>query len=118
MTATNFTPFLGTAPNGSWLLLARDDLGGDGGTIANGWTVTIERQDTPPLLNRPQFLPDGRFQATLTGLPRMTHVVEASADLVTWEPVSTNTFTARVLLTLTPPPGAPPHRFYRATRCP
>lgn len=117
-TATNLTPFLGSAPNGNWALFVRDDALGDGGAISNGWRLTIEWQDTPPRLTDPHMLADGRFQATLHGLPRMTHIVEASSDLVVWEPVSTNTFNAPLLLTILPQPGDPPWRFLRAVRCP
>lgn len=117
-TATNFAPFLGTQPNGTWSLFIRDDALGDGGTISNGWRISIEWEDTPPRLADPQVLADGSFRATLHGLPRMTHLVESSFDLAIWEPVSTNTFTAPLVITLPPASGAPPWRFLRAVRCP
>jgi subtilisin-like proprotein convertase family protein len=118
VTATNFVPFLGTSANGNWSLFIRDDLGGDGGTIASGWTLDIEWQDTPPMLTAPQYQPDGSFSATLLGLPHMTHVVESSYDLVNWSPVSTNTLSGPLRLTFEPAPDAPPRCFFRAVRCP
>ena len=37
----NLSTFNGTNPNGFWSLYVRDDLGGDMGNIAGGWTLTI-----------------------------------------------------------------------------
>lgn len=118
VTATNFVPFLGGAGNGTWSLFVRDDLGGDGGNIAGGWTLILEWDDAPPILDSAEYLADGTFRARLVGLPRMAHVVETSSDLETWTPVSTNTLNGPLLLTFPPGPGGTPHRFYRAVRCP
>ena len=115
---TNFTSFLGTEANGLWSLYIVDDTGGDAGTILRGWWMNIEWHDTLPELTLPALLPDGRFQTTLSGLPRMTHVLEASANLQDWWPVSTNTLGGPLLITLDPPPAGPPWRFFRAVRCP
>lgn len=118
VTTTNFTPFLGGVANGTWSLFVRDDLGGDGGSIAGGWTLTIEWEDTPPRLLTPRRSSDGSFLFMLTGMPRMTHVVEASADMVRWEPVSTNTLSGPTWITIPPNPLAGSRRFFRAVRCP
>ena len=40
--------FNGTAPNGTWQLFVRDDLGNDAGSIAGGWTLTLATADCPP----------------------------------------------------------------------
>ena len=116
--ATNFVPFMATDANGMWSLYIFDDQGGDSGSLARGWSLSIEWADTPPTLSDPQLLPDGRFQTTLHGLPRMAHVLEASSDLANWTPVATNTPSGPSVLVFDPPPGGAPHRFYRAVRCP
>ena len=116
--ATNFIPFIGTPPNGDWSLYVVDDQGGDAGAILRGWYLTIEWEDTVPLLTAPALLPDGRFVVTLSGLPHMTHVLEASTDMSHWTPVATNTLTTPSALLFDLRPGREPHRFYRAVRCP
>ena len=118
LTATNFIPFLGTDPNGTWSLFVLDDLGGDAGFIARGWSLTIGWEDVPPTLASPTFLADGRFQMTLNALPRMTHVIEASADLTHWIPISTNTPGTSAVMLIEPRSDSEAYRFYRAVRCP
>jgi subtilisin-like proprotein convertase family protein len=116
--ATSFAPFIGTDPNGDWSLFVVDDQGGDAGAILRGWYLSIEWEDRVPLLSAPALLPDGRFAVTLNGLPHMTHVLEASSDMVNWAPVATNTLAVPSVLLFDPRPGREPHRFYRAVRCP
>ena len=51
----------------------------------------------------------------LTGTPGLTYVVQASADLVTWTPFSTNTLTGTALMITNPPPAGPAAlQFYQA----
>jgi Ca2+-binding RTX toxin-like protein len=38
---TDFSVFNNTNPNGTWSLYVMDDMGGDSGTIAGGWALTI-----------------------------------------------------------------------------
>ncbi|MEY2409022.1 MAG: large repetitive protein, partial [Verrucomicrobiota bacterium] len=116
--AASFAPFMGTNPNGDWSLYVVDDQGGDAGAILRGWYLTIEWADTVPLLTSPALLPDGRFAVTLLGLPHMTHVLEASSDLVNWTPIATNTLAGPSALLFDLRPGREPNRFYRAARCP
>ena len=40
-TASALSIFTGTNPNGTWNLFVVDDLGGDSGSIAGGWSLTI-----------------------------------------------------------------------------
>ncbi|CAN5580613.1 hypothetical protein BH18ACI3_BH18ACI3_17810 [soil metagenome] len=39
--------FNGTNPNGTWRLYVADDLGGDVGSIAGGWSLTLQRKSAP-----------------------------------------------------------------------
>ena len=39
---TALSAFNGTNPNGAWQLFVQDDLGGDSGSIAGGWSLTIQ----------------------------------------------------------------------------
>jgi subtilisin-like proprotein convertase family protein len=43
--AANLDVFNGTAANGTWKLFVFDDGAGDGGNIANGWTLTLTTTD-------------------------------------------------------------------------
>jgi subtilisin-like proprotein convertase family protein len=45
--ATTLSTFNGTNPNGSWRLFIMDDAGGDTGSLAGGWSVTITTTQTP-----------------------------------------------------------------------
>jgi subtilisin-like proprotein convertase family protein len=57
-----------TPLNGTWSLYVRDHVGGDVGTIANGWSLTIYSQPqlpttgsvTAPSCNKPDYDGDGR----------------------------------------------------------
>ena len=39
--ATSLAGFIGTNPNGNWLLYVQDDVGGDFGVINSGWSLAI-----------------------------------------------------------------------------
>ncbi len=41
----NLAGFNGVNPNGTWQLFVNDDAAGNGGTLSNGWTLTIETFD-------------------------------------------------------------------------
>jgi hypothetical protein len=43
--------FIGTNPNGDWRLFVVDDLGGDVGSIASGWSLDITTSNAAPVLN-------------------------------------------------------------------
>lgn len=118
ISGTNFTPFLGANPNGTWFLYVRDDLGGDAGSIVRGWSIEIEWEDVAPRLSAPVLGSNDHFQMTLHGLPRMAHAVEVSTDLTTWTPAVTVTPAAPSTLVTLPRPPAGNALFYRAARCP
>jgi subtilisin-like proprotein convertase family protein len=46
---SSFTPFLGTNPNGTWSLYVLDDVAGNDGQIAGGWSLTITTSGAPAL---------------------------------------------------------------------
>ncbi|CAD5963917.1 Thermitase [Planktothrix agardhii] len=43
---TALSAFNGTNPNGAWQLFVQDDTGWDSGSIAGGWSLTIQRTST------------------------------------------------------------------------
>jgi PKD repeat protein/subtilisin-like proprotein convertase family protein len=45
---SSFAGFAGTNPNGTWRLYVWDDLGGDIGSIGDGWCVTIASRNEAP----------------------------------------------------------------------
>ncbi|WP_283159912.1 Calx-beta domain-containing protein, partial [Microcystis aeruginosa] len=47
---TDFSVFNSTNPNGTWSLYVVDDVGGDAGTIAGGWSLNIGTASTAPTL--------------------------------------------------------------------
>ena len=46
---SSFNPFLGTNPNGTWNLYVLDDVAGNDGQIAGGWSLTITTSSAPAL---------------------------------------------------------------------
>jgi hypothetical protein len=69
----------------------------------------------PPELSDPQNLPDGAFAFTLSGVADATYVIHATADMVSWVPISTNTLPAGGRLRLIDADAASrTHQFYRA----
>jgi hypothetical protein len=109
---------LGTNANGTWLLCIRDDTGGDAGSIARGWSITIEQDIPVPQLSSLSILPDGQIRIALYGLPRVTHVLEASSDLVMWTPILSVAPDASGFLAFDVHPPSAEHQFFRANCCP
>jgi large repetitive protein len=46
---SSFTPLLGTNPNGTWSLYVIDDVAGNDGQFAGGWSLTITASGAPAL---------------------------------------------------------------------
>jgi streptogramin lyase len=79
--------------------------------VADHYLNTIRKGYAPPTIRNSGFNA-GQFAFNITGPPGQL-VVEASPDLVSWLPISTNTFTGT--LNFSDPQGAgSAHRFYRA----
>ena len=66
--------------------------------------------DATPVLSNPSYA-NGQFQCFLNGATNASYTILASANLVDWLPVSTNTAPARITNS---PPANTPARFYRA----
>ena len=60
--------------------------------VADFYLNTIRVGYPPPMILDPAFT-NGQFGFVLTGPSAQSVVVEATADLVNWLPISTNTFT-------------------------
>jgi len=107
----------------------------DGATVGSGsaavpflWeysnvVATLVAPSSQPLLSPPRVTTDGVVQfRVFNGRAGETNVLEASTDLMTWIPVSTNVFPATVCATcpfivLTESPNLT-RRFYRSVRLP
>ncbi len=90
-TATFTNKFVGTAPNGTWSLYVVDDVGGDIGSVAGGWSLTITAgvPDAPTTTSiisslNPSFTTAPNNSVTFTS----TTVVSSSGT-----PVTTGTMT-------------------------
>ena len=45
----SFAPFIGTNPNGTWSLYIVDDVAGNNGQLAGGWSITVTTAAAPTL---------------------------------------------------------------------
>ena len=90
----------------------------DEGTIAHGWSLTIDWDDSAPRLAFPTNLLDGRFQMILQSQAGRTHIIEASPDLRSWLPQSTNIMVGTNMAIVFPAANVQPNRFFRVLRCP
>jgi len=118
---TTLATFNGSIPNGIWSLYVVDDAQIDTGNISGGWSLTLGWGAAPP--PPPRFislsiLSDGSFQATLQGQPGKTYVIQASVDLTSWTPVSTNTLSGQTGNFVDPHNPSLTRRFYRAVAQP
>ncbi len=112
--------FLGNAPS-----LGEDAFFGVPGTVyyyygTSGWGATCGGLPTVMLYPPPQIkansagLKPGGFGFTLTGLVNQLVVVEASTNLVNWQPIWTNTLSGPAVDFVAPQWTNHPRRFYRA----
>jgi hypothetical protein len=76
----------------------------------------IVSTNAPPQLSVPN-LSGGGFSFTLAGAPQGTYVIQASTDLLNWQPIDTNTLPVNGLMQIADP-GVSPRRYYRAMKTP
>ncbi len=107
----------GSLAHGAWRLYVFDDLNGDAGVIASGWSLTLTTASPlltaydPPVLNG--FVSNGYFHLTVTAQPGFEYVVQGSTDLTSWVSLSTNTNTTGTFTFTDTTTPAPQLRFYR-----
>jgi hypothetical protein len=72
--------------------------------------------NAPAQLSTPN-LAGGGFSFTLAGAPQGTYIIEASTNLMLWQPVATNTLPVNGVLQIGDPLGtAFSRRYYRAVK--
>jgi hypothetical protein len=74
----------------------------------------IVSTNAPPQLSVPS-VSGGGFSFTLAGAPQGTYVIQASTDLLNWQPINTNTLPVNGLMQIADP-GVSPRRYYRAMK--
>jgi len=60
----------------------------------NIWSVTVSSSPLSLYLTEPLWLTNNRFRLTVTGTAPQGFVIQASSNLVNWDPLSTNSLTA------------------------
>lgn len=91
--------------------------GTSGWNSTYGGLPTVELFMPPPQISSIDSIvdaPSNNFSFTVTGMSRQTIVVEASTNLVNWQPVWTNTLSGTNVLFTDPQWINYPNRFYRA----
>ena len=73
---------------------------------------------TNMVLSAPLFLNGGAFQLQFTAAPNQSYVLQASANLVNWVPLSTNTPASSPFFWVDPAASNFPARFYRVVQLP
>jgi hypothetical protein len=101
-----------------WLKLVVRDAN-DGITCDNAdWVMARLVPRAPLRFNPPCFLSPTECQVTLTGPSATACVIEASSDLLTWLPLTTNAPFQGTLAFLHYPAAPMPRSFYRAKLVP
>jgi outer membrane protein assembly factor BamB len=85
----------------------------------NGILAFTVKKPTPkppiqPVLSDPRLVAAGQFQCTLTGESGRAYVLETSADLVNWTPISTNIASSAIITITAPAATGVDYQFYRA----
>ena len=115
--AANMLIYNGINPNGTWSLYIEDDQADANGIVVSGWSLefTYEPASAPSITDL-KTLANGTFQFTLNGEPSLTHIIEASTNLLNWTPISTNTLSGPSLIFIDPTSTTNNYRFFRAVR--
>jgi hypothetical protein len=79
--------------------------------------IALHIESISTRLLAPEPLPDGKFRFTLTGAAQRTYDLQASDNLVAWEPL-VRVFNTNGTLVITDPTATNAHRFYRALLLP
>jgi len=86
--ADSLTAFDGIDPNGTWTLIASDDLGGDTGQLAGGFSLTVTTDDAPgvtTITSRPKKSTKAR-KATIGFTADKAHVTfQCKVDAKAWK---------------------------------
>ncbi len=86
-----YTVPLPGVPAGTYVITAVATDNGGAKTTSDPVTVTIKAAKTEARIENPSFLPDGKFQFTVTGSQGDSYGVEGSDDFVTWKSLTTKT---------------------------
>ncbi|MGI8966557.1 MAG: hypothetical protein ACR2H1_10785, partial [Limisphaerales bacterium] len=111
---TNLSVFNGKSPNGIWNLYVVDDLGGDAGQIANGWSLSITTEIPAPVIINPHVV-GGNFFVTWFALRGVPYQVQRTFNLSSpsWTTVYSLTFADDSLQTYTFPISESSSQFFR-----
>ncbi len=114
----NLAVFNGTDPNGDWKLFIVDDAGGDIGSLASGWTLTIETGEVrccAPQVYMSYGLQTNHLSMSWTSVLGQSYIIEFSDQLtppVTWSNLTTLTGDGNLMHFVQPVTNVP-QRFYR-----
>ena len=110
--------FNGHNANGTWSLFVVDDFISDAGQIG-GWSLAFTTVGYP---NAPRIrlvsVTNGLCQLTIDAQPGDNLLIESSADLNVWAPLTTGVATDASFSLVDPAPADPGSRFYRVSRQP
>lgn len=111
---TNFT-FTLPATNGIQKVEAEVQWPDGRRAFASGSIVV--NGDLPPQMSNLQMLSGGAFSFSLTGVPQAVYAVQASADMIHWQPIATNVLSGSGTVTINDDAAAGySSRYYRAIR--
>jgi len=109
-----FTP--GPAEGSYWVEAEVQWPDGRRAFATNSINVSV---NSPPVLNDPRRLAAGSFSFVLAGTPLASYVIQASTNLSSWVPISTNNLPGSGTLTITDPQSTSfSRRYYRAIKAP
>jgi hypothetical protein len=87
------------------------------GRRAFATNAIVVSPNAPPVLTYPQKASGGGFSFLLAGASQATFVIQASSDLKTWTPITTNSLSGNSSITIADPQaGSFSRRYYRAVQ--